>query len=157
MLKTIPNIKSRVKLLESKTTAMINILCMSGFDWSYESSIIMCKKSPYDDYVKVWTIIPINFIMIYKCCSYLTSFIFKCTTYTQGSNMNMMLILHWRWMHDFLKCPLMIFFIPPQEPLNLHHLCHLKTVPQKNLQAGKRRVFLGILQWSKHLKIPAIL
>lgn len=44
MLKAIPNIESRVKLLQSKTIAIADILRMSGFDWNYESSIIMCEK-----------------------------------------------------------------------------------------------------------------
>ncbi|KAM0940974.1 putative Myb/SANT-like domain-containing protein [Dioscorea sansibarensis] len=52
MLKAIPNIESHMKLLRTKTTAISDILRMSGFDWNYESSTIMCNKSGYDKYVK---------------------------------------------------------------------------------------------------------
>lgn len=53
MIKAIPNIESRVKLLQSKTTTITDILRMSESDSNYESSIIMCEKSAYDEYVKV--------------------------------------------------------------------------------------------------------
>ncbi|XP_039136757.1 uncharacterized protein LOC120274072 [Dioscorea cayenensis subsp. rotundata] len=52
MLKAVPNIESRVKLLRTKTTAIADILRVSGFDWNYERSTIMCEKSAYDEYVK---------------------------------------------------------------------------------------------------------
>ncbi|XP_039129055.1 uncharacterized protein LOC120265240 [Dioscorea cayenensis subsp. rotundata] len=52
MLKAVPNIESRVKLLRTKTTAIVDILRVSGFDWNYERSTIMCEKSAYDEYVK---------------------------------------------------------------------------------------------------------
>lgn len=44
MIKAIPNIESRVKLLQSKTTTITDILRMSESDSNYESSIIMCEK-----------------------------------------------------------------------------------------------------------------
>ncbi|XP_039134226.1 uncharacterized protein LOC120271616 [Dioscorea cayenensis subsp. rotundata] len=52
MLKVVPNIESGVKLLRTKTTAIADILRVSGFDWNYEHSTIMCEKSAHDEYVK---------------------------------------------------------------------------------------------------------
>ncbi|XP_039141103.1 uncharacterized protein LOC120278225 [Dioscorea cayenensis subsp. rotundata] len=51
-LKAFPNIESRVKLFRSKTTAIADILQISGFNWNYERCTIECEKSAYDEYVK---------------------------------------------------------------------------------------------------------
>ncbi|KAM0947837.1 hypothetical protein DsansV1_C07g0071831 [Dioscorea sansibarensis] len=47
-----PNIESRVKLLRRQTTAITDLLCISGFIWNFENSTIKCEKSAYDEYVK---------------------------------------------------------------------------------------------------------
>ncbi|XP_039135217.1 uncharacterized protein LOC120272458 [Dioscorea cayenensis subsp. rotundata] len=51
-LKAMPNIESRVKLLRRQTTAIADLLCISGFVWNHENSTIECEKSSYDEYVK---------------------------------------------------------------------------------------------------------
>ncbi|KAJ0978776.1 hypothetical protein J5N97_014250 [Dioscorea zingiberensis] len=51
-LKAMPNIESRVKLLRSKTSAIVDILQISGFVWNHERCTIECEKSAYDEYVK---------------------------------------------------------------------------------------------------------
>ena len=53
MLKAVPNIESHVKLSRTKTTAIADILRVSGFDWNYEHNTILCEKRAYDEYVKV--------------------------------------------------------------------------------------------------------
>ncbi|XP_039135802.1 uncharacterized protein LOC120273238 [Dioscorea cayenensis subsp. rotundata] len=52
MIKASPNIESRVKLLRKQTTAISDILQISGFVWNYERCTIECEKSAYDEYVK---------------------------------------------------------------------------------------------------------
>ncbi|KAH7661192.1 Apolipoprotein [Dioscorea alata] len=51
-LKVAPNIESQVKLFRSKTTAIADILQISGFVWNYERCTIECEKSAYDEYIK---------------------------------------------------------------------------------------------------------
>lgn len=53
MLKAVPNIESRVKLLRTKTNAIVDIICVSGLDRNCEHSTIVCEKSAYDEYAKV--------------------------------------------------------------------------------------------------------
>ncbi|XP_039114800.1 uncharacterized protein LOC120250068 [Dioscorea cayenensis subsp. rotundata] len=48
----VPNIESRIKLFRSKTTAIADILQISGFVWNFEICTIECEKSAYDEYVK---------------------------------------------------------------------------------------------------------
>ena len=52
ILKAVPNIESRVKLFRNKTTAIADILQISGFVWNHERCTIECDKSAYDEYVK---------------------------------------------------------------------------------------------------------
>lgn len=47
------NTESWVKLLRRQTTVIADLLCISGFIWKHENSIIKCEKSAYDKYVKV--------------------------------------------------------------------------------------------------------
>lgn len=56
-LKVVPNIKSQKKLFRSKTTAITDILQISGFIWNYESCTIECGKNAYNEYVKVYIIL----------------------------------------------------------------------------------------------------
>lgn len=52
-LKAMLNTESWVKLLRRQTTVIADLLCISGFIWKHENSIIKCEKSAYDKYVKV--------------------------------------------------------------------------------------------------------
>lgn len=66
-LKASSNIESTVKLLKKKTTAIVDILQISGFVWNYEMYTIECGKSAFDEYVKVCLTILIYKIILSMC------------------------------------------------------------------------------------------
>lgn len=52
-LKIVSKIESRVKLFQTKTIVIADILCISGFVWNNEHKTTECEKNTYDEYVKV--------------------------------------------------------------------------------------------------------